>query len=461
MPEKNALVPIMSNVPRLQIENVPIDKLKRNARNPRHHPERQIQKLAKSIDTFDFLVPCIADEDGRLLSGDARVQAAERLGMPTVPVIRVGHLSSSEKRAFIIAENRLAEIAAWDPAILRGELQFFTDLNIDFDFSVLGFETAEVDGILDNTADCIDDDTAIKLAPNQKAISCVGDLWHAGPHRIYCGDALDVASYEALLGDERARLVFTDPPYNVRIHGHVGGSGGVRHREFSMASGEMAVDQFASFLTNAMKNLATYSLDGSLHYLFMDWRHCREILAAGNSIYSELKNICVWRKANAGMGSLYRSQHEFVFVFKNGLAPHINNINLGIHGRNRTNVWDYSGINSFGRNRDELLAMHPTVKPVALVVDVIKDASARGDLVLDVFGGSGSTLLAAERTRRRAALIEIDPLYVDTTIRRWQASTGQEAVCVRSGATFAERETAMNAPDDQAALAPTDKGASQ
>ena len=228
-----------------------------------------------------------------------------------------------------------------------------------------------------------------------------------------------------------------------------------------MASGEMAVDQFASFLTNAMKNLATYSLDGSLHYLFMDWRHCREILAAGNSIYSELKNICVWRKANAGMGSLYRSQHEFVFVFKNGLAPHINNINLGVHGRNRTNVWDYSGINSFGRNRDELLAMHPTVKPVALVVDVIKDASARGDLVLDVFGGSGSTLLAAERTRRRAALIEIDPLYVDTTIRRWQASTGQEAVCVRSGVTFAERETAVNAPNDQAALAPTDKGASQ
>ena len=449
-----------NNSPPLQVEYVLLPQLKRSARSPRIHPEKQIVMLARNIDTFGFLVPCLADESNRLLSGIARVLAAERLGMQEIPVIRIQHLSDAEKRAFIIADDKLAEMGAWDPDILRSELQFFADLKIDFDFSVLGFETPEIDILLD-AADCTDDDTAIRLAPNQKAISCVGDLWHAGPHKIYCGDALDVASYEALLGDERARLVFTDPPYNVRIHGHVGGSGGVRHREFSMASGEMAVDQFASFLTNVMKNLATYSLDGSLHYLFMDWRHCREILAAGNSIYSELKNICVWRKANAGMGSLYRSQHEFVFVFKNGLAPHINNINLGIHGRNRTNVWDYSGINSFGKNRDELLAMHPTVKPVALVVDVIKDASARGDLVLDVFGGSGSTLLAAERTRRRAALIEIDPLYVDTTIRRWQASTGQEAVCVRSGATFAERETAMNAPDDQAALTPTDKGASQ
>ena len=461
MPEKNALVPIMSNVPRLQIENVPIDKLKRNARNPRHHPERQIQKLAKSIDTFGFLVPCIADEDDRLLSGDARVQAAERLGMPTVPVIRVGHLSSSEKRAFIIADNRLAEIAAWDPAILRGELQFFTDLNIDFDFSVLGFETAEVDGILDNTADCIDDDPAIRMAPSQKAISCVGDLWQAGPNWIYCGDALATASYEALLKDERARLVFTDPPYNVRVHGHVGGAGNVQHREFSMASGEMTVEQFTMFLSTAMKNLAAYSLDGSLHYLCIDWRHCGEILAAGNAVYSELKNICVWRKTNAGLGSLYRSQHEFVFVFKNGFAPHINNINLGVHGRSRSNVWDYDGINSFGKHRDELLAMHPTVKPVALVADVIKDASSRGDLVLDAFGGSGSTLVAAERTKRRAALIEIDPFYVDAAIRRWQALTGQKAVCVHSGVTFDERETAVNAPNDNAALAPTDKGASQ
>ena len=214
----------------------------------------------------------------------------------------------------------------WEPGIpdiLRSELQFFTDLKIDFDFSVLGFETAEVDIILENSADCTEDDTAIGIAPNQKAISCAGELWQAAPHWVYCGDALAGSSYDALLNGERARLVFTDRPYNVRIEGHVGGSGSVRHREFSMASGEMGADQFTSFLTRVMTNLANVSVDGSLHYVFMDWRHSREILAAGNGLYSELKNICVWRKTNAGMGSLYRSQHEFVFVFKNGhRRPH-------------------------------------------------------------------------------------------------------------------------------------------
>ena len=451
-------VVLNNNSPPLQIEYAPLLQLKRNARSSRIHPEKQIVMLARNIDTFGFLLPCLVDEKNRLLTGTARILAAERLGMKTVPIIRIQHLGDTEKRAFIIADNKLAELGDWNPDILRSEFQFFTDLNIDFDFSILGFETAEVDVILENAADCADDDPAIRIAPNQKAISCVGDLWHAGPHRIYCGNALAVTSYEVLLGDERARLVFTDPPYNVRIQGNVGGAGSVQHREFSMASGEMAVDQFTMFLSNAMKNLTTYSLDGSLHYFCMDWRHCGEILAAGNAVYSELKNICVWRKINAGMGSLYRSQHEFIFVFKNGFAPHVNNINLGVHGRNRSNVWDYGGVNSFGKHRDELLAMHPTVKPVALVADVIKDASARGDLVLDAFGGSGSTLLAAEKTKRRAALTEIDPLYVDTAIRRWQAFTGQKAVCNRYGATFAKRETALSASDEKAA---TDKGASQ
>jgi len=258
--------------------------------------------------------------------------------MKVVPVIRIGHLSETEKRAFIIADNKLAETAVWDPDVLRSELQVFTDLNIDFDFSAIGFETAEVDIILENGIDGADDDLSMVMAPNQHAISCVGDLWRAGPHRIYCGDALALASYDMLLDGERARLVITDPPYNVRIKSHVGGAGAKQHREFAMASGEMASDQFTSFLAATMKNLATYSLDGSLHYLCMDWRHCEEMLAAGKVIYSELKNICVWRKTNAGMGSLYRSQHEFVFVYKNGSAPHINNINLGVYGRTRSNV---------------------------------------------------------------------------------------------------------------------------
>jgi hypothetical protein len=306
-----------------------------------------------------FLVPCLIDDDNRLLTGTARILAAERLGMNQIPIIRVKHLSEAEKRAFIIADNKLTDIGVWDSDILRSELQFFSDLNIDFDFSVIGFETAEVDIILENAADCADDDTAIGIAPNQRAISCVGDLWHAGPHRIYCGDALAANSYEALLKGERARLVFTDPPYNVRIQGHVGGSGGVQHREFSMASGEMAVDQFTSFLTNAMKNLATYSLDGSLHYLCMDWRHCREILAAGYTIYSELKNICVWRKTNAGLGSLYRSQHELVFVFTAGTVPMFGiTAALTVSGGIATNSWPCTRRSSRWRSWPTLSRMH-------------------------------------------------------------------------------------------------------
>jgi DNA modification methylase len=441
MNEKRSLVPFGRNSLRLQIEEVPISLLKRNARSPRVHPEKQIVMLARNMDTFGFVMPCIIDHRNRLLCGNARVEAAGRLGMETVPVIRVGHLNDAEQRALILADAKLAEHGTWNPEVLREEIQFFTDFNINFDFATIGFETAEVDIILES-AENQDDPTDI--SPQQQPISRLGEVWQAGNHRICCGDALAAQSYEAVLNGNLAGLVITDPPFNVRISGHVGGSGEVQHREFAMASGEMAPDQFTSFLTNSMRNLATYSRDGSLHYVFMDWRHCSEILGAGNAIYAELKNICVWCKANAGMGSLYRSQHEFVFVFKNGHAPHINNINLGVHGRNRSNLWDYAGINGFGRHRDELLAMHPTVKPVALVADVIKDASARGDVVLDAFGGSGSTLLAAEKTGRRAALIEIDPLYVDVAIRRWQASTGGKAFCASSGQTFAEREAAID-----------------
>lgn len=374
--------------------------------------------------------------------------------MKTVPVIRVSHLSDAEKRGFVIADNKLAETAIWDPGVLRSELQFFSDIDINFDFTIIGFETAEIDVILQSPMDSTDD--VPPHAVRGTAISRSGDVWNAGPHRIFCGDALAPASYDPLLGGERAQLVFTDAPYNVSVS-DIGGAGSVQHPQFAMASGEMTPEQFTSFLAQAAQNLAAHTVDGSLHYICMDWRHCQEILTAGNAAYSELKNICVWRKTNAGMGSLYRSQHEFVFVFKNGSAAHINNINLGAHGRNRSNVWDYAGINSFGQHRDELLAMHPTVKPVAMIADIIRDASARGDIVLDIFGGSGSTLIAAEKTKRRSALIEIDPFYVDIAIRRWQALTGKVAVCANSGATFTEREAAAFDCDRIADVAKSDQ----
>ncbi len=440
MTENRSLVPVKSNSLRLKIEQIPIAQLNRDGRSPRIHPDKKIIMLARSIDTFGFLMPCLIDEDNRLLAGVARVKAAERLGMTHIPAIRIQHLSRAEKRAYVIADNKLAEKAVWDIEFLQSELQFFAELDIDFDFSIIGFETAEVDVILDGAADGIEDDILPRIAPDKSAVSRPGDLWLAGPHRIYCGDALVFDSYLTPLGKERARLIFGDFPYNVPISGHVGGAGAVQHREFPMASGEMTTKQFRSYLASTVANLIAVSVDGSLHYLCMDWRHSHDILSAGTGAYSELKNICVWRKTNAGMGSLYRSQHEFIFVFKNGTAPHINNVNLGVHGRNRSNVWDYGGINSFGKHRDELLAMHPTVKPVALVADIIKDASARGDIVLDPFGGSGTTVIAAEKTARRAAVIEIDALYVDTIVRRWQSFTGKEAVCARTSATFAERE---------------------
>lgn len=437
MSNKQELVLVGHNSISLQIEQVPISELKPNSRNARVHPDKQITMLARSIDAFGFLVPCLIDEENRLLTGAARIQAAARLGMTTIPAVRVSHLNDAEKRAFVIADNKLAETAVWDVEVLRSELQFFSGMKLDFDFSIIGFETAEIDIILEDTIGTADD--VPHDAPCGAAVTKAGDLWIAGPHRILCGDALASASYGTLLAGARAQLVFTDPPYNVSMK-DVGGAGSVQHREFAMASGEMASDQFTAFLAQAAHNLVTHTVDGSLHYICMDWRHSGEIIAAGKAVYSELKNVCVWRKTNAGMGSLYRSQHEFVFVFKYGTAAHINNINLGTHGRNRSNVWDYGGINSFSKHRDELLAMHPTVKPVALIADVIKDASNRGDIVLDVFGGSGSTLIAAEKTKRRAALIEIDPFYVDITIRRWQTLTGKNAICANTGMTFVERE---------------------
>jgi len=233
-------------------------------------------------------------------------------------------------------------------------------------------------------------------------------------------------------------MIFTDPPYNVRVDGNVCGLGAIKHREFQMASGEMTESEFIQFLKTTLGNLASFSVDGSIHFVCMDWRHCFEVISAGRNIYGELKNLCVWNKTNGGMGSLYRSKHEFVFVFKNGNGTHINNVELGSHGRYRTNVWDYPGISSMQASRLEELAMHPTVKPVALVTDAILDCSKRGGIVLDCFGGSGTTLVAAEKTGRRGYVMEIDPAYVDVSVRRFEKLTGKEASHAESGLTFAE-----------------------
>jgi DNA modification methylase len=411
-------------------------QLKPRAKNPRTHTRRQIRQIAASITEFGFINPVLIDGAGGIIAGHGRVEAAKLLGMSDVPTVRVDHLTPAQIRAYVIADNKLAENAGWDRALLALELQELS-VHLDFDVTITGFETAEIDLLIrDLEGDSPDDaDEVPEIDRSAPAVSRPGDLWQIGDQRLLCGDSLKTGSYVALLGGQAAQMVFTDPPYNVVIDGHVSGLGKVKHREFAMASGEMSSQEFTQFLETVLMRLAEFSSDGSLHFICMDWRHMRELLAAAKP-YGEIKNLCVWSKTNAGMGSLYRSQHELIFVFKNGHAPHINNVELGRFGRNRTNVWRYAGANTFGKERASDLVMHPTVKPVAMVADAILDCSKRGSIVLDAFAGSGTTLIAAEKTGRRGYGIELDCHYTDTIIRRFEKIFGLRAVHAESELNF-------------------------
>ena len=430
------------------MERVPPAALHPYGGNARTHSKKQIREIARSIERFGFTNPVLIDDRGQIIAGHGRVEAATLLGMAEVPVLRLSHLSEAEQRAYVIADNRLAEKAGWSRETLAIELQGLIDL--DFEVELTGFETGEIDLILEEGAEAGGDPPApedeVPDLAEARPVSRAGDLWALGAHRLLCGNALEADSYGRVLGHgqapgrELAEIVLTDPPYNVPIHGHVCGSGQVRHREFAFASGEMSEAAFTGFLETVFVHMARHSVDGALHFVCMDWRHMVEALTAGRSAYSELKNLVVWNKTNGGMGSLYRSKHELIFVWKSGSGPHINNVELGRFGRNRTNVWDYPGVNTFRRGRMEELALHPTVKPVALVADAIKDGSRRNGIVLDPFCGSGTVLIAAERTGRRARAIEIDPAYVDVAVRRWQAYAGKAATLDATGRTFEEVE---------------------
>ncbi len=409
------------------------------ATNPRTHSRKQIRQIADSIARFGFTNPVLVDREGGIVAGHGRVEAAKLIGVEKVPTIRLEDLTAAQVRAYVIADNRLAELAGWDREILAIELQELIDL--DFEVTLTGFEMPEID-ILIGELNGEDEDPADDVPPidDGPPVTRLGDIWCLGKHRLLCGDATDPDTYARLLDGAYAQMVFTDPPYNVPVEGHVSGLGKVKHREFAMASGEMSEAEFTEFLSTVFRNLAGHSADGAIHFICMDWRHIGEVLAAGKAAYTEVKNLCVWAKTNGGMGSLYRSQHELVFVFKTGTGPHINNVELGKHGRYRTNIWSYPGINSFGRTRDAELALHPTVKPVALVADAILDCSKRGGIVLDAFAGSGTTLIAAEKTGRRGCGIELDPHYCDVILKRVAAAAKIEAIHAASGKTFAEIE---------------------
>ena len=371
-----------------------------------------------------------------MIAGEGRLLAAKERGFKQVPTVCLAHMSQADQRAYRILDNRIAELADWDPDLLKIELSYV----IDFDPSlpdIVGFETGEIDVVLDGPATPTKPDPADavpEVAPT--AVSRLGDLWLMDDHRVLCGDTRSAEDCARLMGGEAAQMVFADPPYNVPNTGFVTGRAGVR--EFAMAHGEMSQPEFTAFLREVMQRMADVSADGAIHFICMDWRHLRETLEAGYQVYSELKNLCVWAKTNGGMGSLYRSAHELVLVWKKGSASSINNVNLGKHGRYRTNVWQHAGANSFGRSRDGDLAMHPTVKPCALVADAIKDCSKPNGIILDGFGGSGTTLIAAAKTRRRGYLLEYDPRYVDVIVRRWQAWSGREARHAETGLTFAQ-----------------------
>jgi DNA modification methylase len=427
----------------LEVEHLPIADLKLNAKNPRRHSDLQVAQIAESIKSFGFNVPALINGKNGVVAGHGRVLAARKLGWHSIPVIRLKHLSAEQEAAFNIADNRLTENSTWDDRLLGEIFQDLAVLDLDFSLEAIGFSVGEIDlRIKGLTSSPQSEDPADQIAPiaYQTPINEPNDLWLLGKHRILCADALEVASFRTLMEQARADVIFTDPPYNVQIDGHVSGNGSIHHREFAMAAGEMAPGQFVHFLTTALHLLVRHSVVGSIHFVCMDWRHQLETLTAGNQVYAELKNLCVWVKSSGGMGSFYRSQHELIFVFKHGKGKHRNNIQLGRFGRNRTNVWEYPGVSTFGRQGEEgnLLALHPTVKPVALVADALLDCSARGDIVLDSFLGSGSTLIAAERVGRVCYGMEIDPLYVDVAIRRWQRHTGDFAIHAKSGKRFDE-----------------------
>ncbi len=438
--------------PELGLETCPLDELKVAPAQIRRLKPAHIDEIAQGIRAHGFCVPLLVTHTGEVIDGHARLAAARALDLERVPCIRIDHLSDTEVRTLRLALNRLQERGEWDLDGLKQEFEAMIDLEVDL--SVSGFEVPEIDIVLygdstdgRNTLDA-KANALPPMGPDQPTITRLGDLWHLGPHRLLCGDAQRGDTYERLLGDQKAGLLFTDPPYNVPIEGHVCGRGRIKHREFAMASGELSPAEFTKFLAKFV--VSTYNLlaEGALVYVFMDWRHVDEIQAAIRYANLAAVNLCVWVKSNGGMGSLYRSRHELVFIYKKP-GQHQNNVQLGRHGRNRTNVWEYAGVNSLDPERRAELELHPTVKPVELVADAILDASSPGDIVLDPFIGSGTTLIAAERTRRVCAGIEIDPFYIDTAIRRWQAITGQPAVHAETGHDFATlAEERANEPDE-------------
>ncbi len=433
--------PSISNVTgaHIRVDYVSPSLLKAPERRLRRRSRAKLAALARSIADFGFLIPIVVDPQLKIVAGIGRWEAALELKLTSIPIIRVDHLSDAQLRIFAIADNRLPEGVRWDNDALLLEIEEIELDAPELELTSSGFEMAEIDMLYGRarTEELADLDEPAAVLPGP-AINRAGDVWRLGNHLLACGDARDKALMDRIVGARKARLLLSDSPWNLKIDGVVSGNGKVKHADFAMAAGEMTPSEFRQFLIDFLAASLPHLMDGALAYLFMDWRNLDTLCAAAAEMKLEQKNLLVWCKDSPGMGTLYRSQHELIGLFKHGSAPHLNNIELGRHGRNRSNVLQYPGMNGFGRGRAQALAMHPTSKPISLLADIMLDTSAAGDLILDPFGGSGSTLIAAEKMGRHSCLVELDPHYADAIIRRFESLTGEDAVQSKSGQTFAE-----------------------
>lgn len=421
-----------------RIVYLPIKEIRSYERKLHKRSDAAARALAASVAGFGIVLPILIDEAATIIAGEGIVEAARSLGYTEVPTLRVEHLDADEVRLLRIALNKLGEQSQWDRVELAAEFTDLLSLDVDLAYEVTGFETPEIDNLIHAPAtdESDPDDEIIEPGQADTVVSRLGDIWLLGPHRVLCASSLDPGNLAVLMEDQRAAMVMTDAPYNVKIAGNVSGFGKTKHREFMQASGEMTEAEFTEFLTKSVTTLSSYCQDGALLYLYMDWKHMWEMLSALRTAKLSMFQLAVWVKRSPAMGAFYRSQHELCFVAKKGSAAHRNNIMLGRFGRSRSNCWSYAGVNSFGRDRDEQLAMHPTCKNVSMLADAIRDASHRGEIVLDGFLGSGSTLIAAERTGRVCRGLELDPIYVDVILKRWERVSGTQAVLSGTGETF-------------------------
>lgn len=427
---------------KLQTEYIAIEQLKPMPGAPRKHPKSQIRSLAKSVVAFGQIAAILIDREGRIISGHAIWEAAKKLGMAEVMVIRIEHLNEIQIKAAMVALNRLSDQSEWDDKLLNSILIELHSVDLDFDIEAIGFTEIEIELRIEGLTEAGEKDDELPLVGEGPTVTRPGDIWHLGRHRLICGNTLEAETWSLLMEQDQAAIIITDPPFNVPINGHVSGLGQHKHREFAMAAGEMSNAEFTAFLQSSMTLAHHWSAPGSVHYYFMDWRHIVEIGSAGEAVYERFLNMAVWTKNQPGMGSFYRSQHELIFIYAKGGASSRNNVQLGRFGRSRSNVWSYPSAASLARTAEEgnPLAMHPTVKPLALICDILLDASVKSDIVVDPFGGSGTTLIAAEKLHRRARLIELDPAYCDTIVRRWQRWTGETALRACDGMTFSALE---------------------